>query len=195
LRVCWRHRASVAPRVEALPVSGRLYARVSTNNQQSLAMAEPGDAGVCGTARLGDRRANARGELRCREREARETIEAAGRREIDAELVWRLDRWGRSITALLVSLQEMEYLGAAFISLTEALDLTTPASANCTMPASANRRSPADCRSAGPQLAESWRPIPPRNRGPASLTHAGRKLTGKLSCPRQGILRKAAVHS
>ena len=54
-------------------------------------------------------------------------IEAARRREIDAVLVWRLDRWGRSVTDLLATLQELEHLGVGFVSLTEALDLTTPA--------------------------------------------------------------------
>ncbi len=33
----------------------------------------------------------------------------------------------RSVTDLLATLQELEYLGVAFVSLTEALDLTTPA--------------------------------------------------------------------
>jgi len=42
-------------------------------------------------------------------------------------LVWRLDRWGRSVTDLLSTLQELEHLGVGFVSLTEALDLTTPA--------------------------------------------------------------------
>jgi hypothetical protein len=42
-------------------------------------------------------------------------------------LVWRLDRWGRSVTDLLETLQELEHLGVGFVSLTEALDLTTPA--------------------------------------------------------------------
>lgn len=42
-------------------------------------------------------------------------------------LVWRLDRWGRSVTELLATLQELEHLGVGFVSLTEALDLTTPA--------------------------------------------------------------------
>jgi DNA invertase Pin-like site-specific DNA recombinase len=61
-------------------------------------------------------------------REAREElIEAARRREIDVVLVWRLDRWGRSVTDLLATLQELEHLGVGFVSLTEALDLTTPA--------------------------------------------------------------------
>jgi DNA invertase Pin-like site-specific DNA recombinase len=61
-------------------------------------------------------------------RELRERIvEAARRRQIDVVLVWRLDRWGRSVTDLLASLQELEHLGVGFVSLTEALDLTTPA--------------------------------------------------------------------
>lgn len=62
------------------------------------------------------------------ERKAREQlIESARRREIDVVLVWRLDRWGRSVTDLLATLQELEHLGVGFVSLTEALDLTTPA--------------------------------------------------------------------
>jgi DNA invertase Pin-like site-specific DNA recombinase len=61
-------------------------------------------------------------------REAREKLlEAARRREIDVVLVWRLDRWGRSVTDLLATLQEVEHLGVGFVSLSEALDLTTPA--------------------------------------------------------------------
>jgi DNA invertase Pin-like site-specific DNA recombinase len=60
--------------------------------------------------------------------EAREKLlEAARRREIDVVLVWRLDRWGRSLTDLLATLQELEHLGVGFVSLTEALDLTTAA--------------------------------------------------------------------
>ena len=41
-------------------------------------------------------------------------------------VVWRLDRWGRSVTDLLTTLQELEHLGVGFVLLTEALDLTTP---------------------------------------------------------------------
>jgi len=41
-------------------------------------------------------------------REAREKLlDAARRREIDLVLVWRLDRWGRSVTDLLATLQEL----------------------------------------------------------------------------------------
>ena len=62
------------------------------------------------------------------QRELRERVlDAARRREIDVVLVWRLDRWGRSVTDLLATLQELEHLGVGFVSLNEALDLTTPA--------------------------------------------------------------------
>jgi putative DNA-invertase from lambdoid prophage Rac len=62
------------------------------------------------------------------QRQLREKLlEAARRREIDVVVVWRLDRWGRSVTDLLATLQELEHLGVGFVSLTEALDLTTPA--------------------------------------------------------------------
>ena len=61
------------------------------------------------------------------ERELREKLMAsARRREIDVVLVWRLDRWGRSLVDLVVTLKELAELGVAFVSLTEALDLTTP---------------------------------------------------------------------
>jgi putative DNA-invertase from lambdoid prophage Rac len=54
-------------------------------------------------------------------------LDAARRREIDVVLMWRLDRWGRSVADLLATLQELDHLGVGFVSLTEALDLTTPA--------------------------------------------------------------------
>ena len=81
-------------------------------------------------------------------REAREKLlEAARRREIDVVLVWRLDRWGRSMTDLLATLQELNHLGVGFVSLTEALDLTTPAGRAMAGLAPADR---VVCRSAGP---------------------------------------------
>ena len=55
-----------------------------------------------------------------------ELIKAARRREIDVILVWRLDRWGRSLLDLIGSLQELSTLGVGFVSLSEALDLTNP---------------------------------------------------------------------
>ncbi len=65
--------------------------------------------------------------MRCGGPAREKLLEAARRREIDVVLVWRLDRWGRSVTDLLATLQELEHLGVGFVSLTEALDLTTPA--------------------------------------------------------------------
>ena len=53
-------------------------------------------------------------------------IEAARQREIDCVLVWRLDRWGRSLVDLVNTLQELNALDVGFVSLCEALDLTTP---------------------------------------------------------------------
>src|SRR5271168_1955413 len=62
------------------------------------------------------------------QRQLREKLlDAARRREIDVVLVWRLDRWGRSVADLLATLHELNHLGVGFVSLTEALDLTTPA--------------------------------------------------------------------
>jgi DNA invertase Pin-like site-specific DNA recombinase len=55
-----------------------------------------------------------------------ELIKAARRREFDRILVWRLDRWGRSLLDLISTLQELAAVNVGFISLSEALDLTTP---------------------------------------------------------------------
>ena len=52
-------------------------------------------------------------------------LKAARQREIDNIIVWRLDRWGRSRTDLLNTLEELSALKVGFISITEALDLTT----------------------------------------------------------------------
>jgi DNA invertase Pin-like site-specific DNA recombinase len=53
-------------------------------------------------------------------------LDSARRREIDLVLVWRLDRWGRSLVDLVTTLQELAALDVGFVSLSEALDLTTP---------------------------------------------------------------------
>jgi DNA invertase Pin-like site-specific DNA recombinase len=103
-----------------------LYARVSTLDQQTLPM----------QMRAMREHATKRGwsiALQVREvgsgaaeRELRQQlIDAARRRDIDVVLVWRLDRWGRSLADLVATLQELADLGVAFVSLTEALDLTT----------------------------------------------------------------------
>lgn len=66
-------------------------------------------------------------ESGAKDRKKRERLlEAARRREVDAILVWKLDRWGRSIHDLFLTLKELTDLGVAFISLTEAVDMSTP---------------------------------------------------------------------
>lgn len=104
-----------------------LYARVSTTDQQTIPLqvralreyaARRGWAIALQVKEVGSGAS---------QRELRERLlDAARRREIDVVLVWRLDRWGRSVADLLATLQELDHLGVGFVSLTEALDLTTP---------------------------------------------------------------------
>ena len=105
-----------------------LYARVSTYDQQTLPMqnramreyaARRGWTIMMQVCEVGS------GAVQRQVRE--KLLQSARRREIDVVLVWRLDRWGRSVTDLLTTLQELDHLDVGFVSLTEALDLTTPA--------------------------------------------------------------------
>ena len=50
----------------------------------------------------------------------------AHQRRFDAVLVWKLDRFGRSLRHLVNALAELEALGVAFVSLRDNLDLSTP---------------------------------------------------------------------
>jgi len=50
----------------------------------------------------------------------------AQRRRFDAILVWKIDRFGRSLKHLVNSLAELAALGVAFVSLRDNLDLSTP---------------------------------------------------------------------
>ncbi len=104
-----------------------LYARVSTHDQQTLplqlsAMREHAEhRGWTVVMRVEDVGSGVR------ERPKREgLLRAARRRELDLILVWRLDRWGRSLVDLVTTLQELTALQVGFVSLSEALDLTTP---------------------------------------------------------------------
>jgi DNA invertase Pin-like site-specific DNA recombinase len=54
-----------------------------------------------------------------------ELMDDARKRKIDLVLVWRLDRFGRSLKHLVVSLDELRTLGVGFISFKESIDLTT----------------------------------------------------------------------
>jgi DNA invertase Pin-like site-specific DNA recombinase len=54
-------------------------------------------------------------------------MEDARKRRIDGILVWKLDRFGRSLKALVNTLEELRGLGIQFVSYTENLDFSTPA--------------------------------------------------------------------
>ncbi len=105
-----------------------LYARVSTLDQDCEVQLEDlrryaskrfaryqeyTDAGVSGTQRH-------RPQLDTLMRDAR-------RRLFDVVLVWKFDRFARSLKHLIESLDEFSALGIDFISLTEGVDTTTPA--------------------------------------------------------------------
>src|ERR1700686_1638714 len=89
-----------------------LYARVSTNDQQTIPLQVRAlreyvvRRGWTITLQVKEVGSGA-SERQLRER----LLEAARRREIDVVLVWRLDRWGRSVGDLLEKLQEVEQLG------------------------------------------------------------------------------------
>jgi DNA invertase Pin-like site-specific DNA recombinase len=53
-------------------------------------------------------------------------LEAARKRQIDMIIVWKLDRFGRSLKQLVNALEELSSLGIGFISYQDNLDLTTP---------------------------------------------------------------------
>ena len=127
-------RRHFSGRFLATPVSAKqasmkvgIYARVSTHDQQTLPLQikalrayvkQRKWALVQQIQEVGS------GATLCPKRE--ELLKAARRREIDLILVWRLDRWGRSLADLIATLSELIDLRVGFVSLTEALDLTTP---------------------------------------------------------------------
>jgi putative DNA-invertase from lambdoid prophage Rac len=103
-----------------------LYARVSTLDQQTLPMqmrAMRDYAANRGwTVTMQVKEVGSGAKVR---EQRQQLIDAARRREIDVVLVWRLDRWGRSLLDLVTTLQELTDLNVGFVSISEALDLTT----------------------------------------------------------------------
>lgn len=104
-----------------------IYARVSTHDQQTLNMqidamkkyAKARDWYIeMQVTEIGSGAKDTRPQRE-------ELIDQAKRRRIDVIIVWKLDRWGRSVNDLFHTLNELSGLGVGFISLTEALDLTT----------------------------------------------------------------------
>ena len=104
-----------------------IYARVSTHDQQTLPMqlaamrAYAKRKGWRVVSKVEEVGSGAKTRP-CRE----ELLRAARRKEIDVIVVWRLDRWGRSLVDLVTTLQELTALKVGFVSLSEALDMTTP---------------------------------------------------------------------
>jgi putative DNA-invertase from lambdoid prophage Rac len=104
-----------------------LYARVSTYDQQTLPLQ------IASMQQYAQQRGwiisheiqeVASGTKKRPLREA--LLIAAHKREIDVIIVWKLDRWGRSLPDLISSFEDLHALNVGFISITEALDLTTP---------------------------------------------------------------------
>jgi DNA invertase Pin-like site-specific DNA recombinase len=114
------------PRKPPKMLRAALYARVSTLDQQTLPMqirAMRDYAANRGwTVAMQVKEVGSGAKVR---EQRKQLIDAARRREIDVVLVWRLDRWGRSLLDLVTTLQELTDLSVGFVSLSEALDLTT----------------------------------------------------------------------
>ena len=95
-----------------------LYARVSTQDQHTLTMqteALTSFAEQRGWEIAFQFEETGSGTGPCPKRE--QILQAARRREIDVVLVWKLDRWGRSQSDLITTLQELDQLGVGFVSL------------------------------------------------------------------------------
>ena len=106
-----------------------IYARVSTNNGQDPAMqtrelkeyverrrwilaGEYVDAGISGA--------------REKRPELDRLMAEAHRRRFDAVVVWKFDRFARSVSHLLRALETFKALGIEFVSLSEQVDTSTP---------------------------------------------------------------------
>ena len=104
-----------------------IYARVSTWDQNTLPI-QIRDCSEFIKARGWDlvitEAENASGANARPKRE--KIITLARQRKIDVVLVWKLDRWGRSVSDVTSNLEELRLLGVAFVSINEAIDFTTP---------------------------------------------------------------------
>ncbi len=104
-----------------------LYARVSKSEQQTLPMQIKEMTSYVQKRGWKIEKQVAEIGSGAKERNKREELlKEARRRSLDVIVVWKLDRWGRSLPDLVNSLQELNELGIGFVSLTEALDLTSP---------------------------------------------------------------------
>jgi DNA invertase Pin-like site-specific DNA recombinase len=105
-----------------------LYARVSTTEQQTLPMQLKAMRDYAKKRKWKIKEEVQEIGSGAKTRPKREELlKLARQRKIDVIIVWRLDRWGRSVSDLIGSIRELTDMGVGFVSLTEALDLTTPA--------------------------------------------------------------------
>jgi DNA invertase Pin-like site-specific DNA recombinase len=113
------------------PIRVALYARVSTSNHgQDVTLqtrelkefiayrgwqfaGEYVDQGISGS--------------KVRRPELDRLMAAAHRHQFDAVIVWKFDRFARSVSHLLRALETFQELGIDFVSLSESLDTSTPA--------------------------------------------------------------------
>ncbi|MBA3439041.1 MAG: recombinase family protein [Pyrinomonadaceae bacterium] len=104
-----------------------IYARVSTHDQQTLPMQLKAMRGYVRQRKWKVALQVEEVGSGAKQRPKREELmKAARRREVDYIVVWKLDRWGRSVADLVTTLAELRDLGIGFVSLTEAMDFTTP---------------------------------------------------------------------
>ena len=111
------------------PVRVAIYARVSTDEQNpELQLRELRDyaerRGFVIHREYIERASGDRRRRRAPEFEA--LMIDARRRRFDCVLVWKYDRFARTLGALIAALEEFRDLGVDFISHTQAIDTTTP---------------------------------------------------------------------
>jgi DNA invertase Pin-like site-specific DNA recombinase len=106
-----------------------LYARVSTCNGQQDPEMQLGELREYARARgfqivneFVDRGVSGAKESRP---QLNRLMADAHSRKFDAVLVWKIDRWGRSLKHLVTSLADLDAYGVAFVSLRDSLDLST----------------------------------------------------------------------
>jgi len=106
-----------------------IYARVSTFNQDVMLQTRElrQFAEARGWTVVGDYTDTGVSGAKDSRPELNRLMLAAKRRQFDVVLCWKLDRFGRSLRHLVNDLAELEAVGVAFVSLTDHLDLTTPA--------------------------------------------------------------------
>jgi DNA invertase Pin-like site-specific DNA recombinase len=107
-----------------------IYARVSTSNGQSPAMQLRDLQEYCerrGWKVIGEYVDKGISGVKEKRPELDRLMADAHKRRLDAVVVWKFDRFARSVSHLLRALETFDALGVAFVSLSESIDTSTPA--------------------------------------------------------------------